>query len=154
MKIWHMEQYPIGDRRLPHHVYPPKLYTTDQLQAIAGVVSYKVDIDDVNAMKKRISRVKAERKMTTTDIFTLDQNTNKFEEKLEQLYEPVAKDVDSAFLVTDGSAYYDIEIDDDDWIRINVERGDLIIIPSGRNHRFTLTTQVFIYSFVQLFIYS
>ncbi|KAK6103625.1 ARD/ARD' family protein [Brugia pahangi] len=141
MKIWHMEQYPIGDRRLPHHVYPPKLYTTDQLQAIAGVVSYKVDIDDVNAMKKRISRVKAERKMTTTDIFTLDQNTNKFEEKLEQLYEPVAKDVDSAFLVTDGSAYYDIEIDDDDWIRINVERGDLIIIPSGRNHRFTLTTQ-------------
>ncbi|KAK6103626.1 ARD/ARD' family protein [Brugia pahangi] len=136
-----MEQYPIGDRRLPHHVYPPKLYTTDQLQAIAGVVSYKVDIDDVNAMKKRISRVKAERKMTTTDIFTLDQNTNKFEEKLEQLYEPVAKDVDSAFLVTDGSAYYDIEIDDDDWIRINVERGDLIIIPSGRNHRFTLTTQ-------------
>ncbi|VIO93668.1 Hypothetical 20.9 kDa protein in PLB1-HXT2 intergenic region, putative [Brugia malayi] len=141
MKIWHMEQYPIGDRRLPHHVYPPKLYTTDQLQAIAGVVSYKVDIDDANAMKKRISRVKAERKMTTTDIFTLDQNTNKFEEKLEQLYEPVAKDVDSAFLVTDGSAYYDIEIDDDDWIRINVERGDLIIIPSGRNYRFTLTTQ-------------
>ncbi|EJW82096.1 hypothetical protein WUBG_06993 [Wuchereria bancrofti] len=67
---------------------------------------------------------------------------------MEQLYEPVVKDIDSAFLVTDGSAYYDVEINDDDWIRINVERGDLIIIPSGCNYRFTLTTQVFICSFV------
>lgn len=50
--------------------------------------------------------------------------------------------MDSVFLILDGSAYYDIEIDDDDWIRINVERGDLIIIPQGRNYRFTLTPKV------------
>ncbi|OZC07545.1 ARD/ARD' family protein [Onchocerca flexuosa] len=101
----------------------------------------KVDIDDRNAMKKRISRIKAERKMSASDVLTLHENMNNFERKLEQFYEPVAKNVDSIFFIMDGSAYYDIEVDEDEWIRINVERGDLIIIPRGRNYRFTLTTQ-------------
>lgn len=61
---------------------------------------------------------------------------------MEQYFEPVESDVDSAFLVMDGSAYYDIEMDDSGWIRVNVERGDLIIIPRGHNYRFTLTPQV------------
>ncbi|VDM94323.1 unnamed protein product [Onchocerca ochengi] len=136
-----MERYPYGDRRLPHHIYPPKIYTNDQLQTLTGVISYAVDIDDRIAMKKRISRIKAERKMSTSDVLTLHENVNNFERKLEQFYEPVAKNVDSVFFIMDGSAYYDIEVDEDDWIRINVERGDLIIIPRGRNYRFTLTTQ-------------
>ncbi|CAG9531270.1 unnamed protein product, partial [Cercopithifilaria johnstoni] len=141
MKVWQMEQYPLGDRRLPHHIYPPKLYTPIQLQTLTGIVSYKIDIDDVNAMKKRISRVKAERKMNTSDIFTLHENIKDFEQKLEQLYKPITKDVDSIFLILNGSAYYDIEMKEEDWIRINVERGDLIIIPPGCNYRFTLTPQ-------------
>uniref|UniRef100_A0A0R3RM67 Uncharacterized protein n=1 Tax=Elaeophora elaphi TaxID=1147741 RepID=A0A0R3RM67_9BILA len=82
MKIWHMEQYPLGDRRLPHHVYPPKLYTSEQLQTLTGIISYKVDVDDANAMKKRISRVKADRKLTSSDIFTLHENMNEFEQKV------------------------------------------------------------------------
>ncbi|MCP9259047.1 hypothetical protein DINM_002027 [Dirofilaria immitis] len=118
MRSWQMERYPCGDRRLPHHIYPPKIYTNDQLQALT-----------------------AERKMSTSDILTLHENMNDFERKLEQFYEPVAKNVDSVFLVMDGSAYYDIEVDEDNWIRINVERGDLIIIPRGHNYRFTLTTE-------------
>ncbi|VDK72988.1 unnamed protein product [Gongylonema pulchrum] len=62
--------------------------------------------------------------------------------KLEQLYEPKRKNEDSVFLIMDGSAYYDVEVEEDDWIRICVERGDLIVIPRGRNHRFTLTPKV------------
>lgn len=37
-----MEPYPVGDRRLPHHVFPPKIFTPDQLQSMTGVISYKV----------------------------------------------------------------------------------------------------------------
>lgn len=70
---------------------------------------------------------------------------------MEQFYEPVAKDFDSVFLIMDGSAYYDVELGEEDWIRINVERGDLIIIPRGRSFRFTLTTQVLIVSFIHSF---
>lgn len=42
MQIWYMEPYPIGDRRMPHHLFPPKVISPDQLQQAAGVVSYKV----------------------------------------------------------------------------------------------------------------
>lgn len=136
-----MEPFPCGDRRLPHHIFPPKTFTPDQLQTLTGVVLYKVDIEDTNALKKRISRVKAERRVTASDIFTIDDHISDFEHKLEQFYEPITKNEDSVFLIMDGSAYYDVEVEEDDWIRINVERGDLIVIPSGRNHRFTLTPQ-------------
>ncbi|MFH4979936.1 hypothetical protein AB6A40_006645 [Gnathostoma spinigerum] len=139
MQIWHMEQYPCGDRRLPHHQFPPKMYTPDQLHSMTGVVTYKIDIDDANALKKRISRVKAERNISSTDVLTLNSQTLSLSQKLDDFYEPIARDGDTAYLVMDGSAYYDIEVEEDEWIRISMERGDCIVIPKGVSHRFTLT---------------
>ncbi|VDD95594.1 unnamed protein product [Enterobius vermicularis] len=142
MQIWHMEPYPCGDRRLPHHVFPPKTYTPDQLQTLTGVVHYKVDMDDTVAMKKRLSRVRIERDVTTSDIITINEHLADLSQKLEEFFEPVTKKEDAIFLLMEGGAYYDIELKEDDWIRIHLERGDLIVIPAGRTHRYTLTPTV------------
>lgn len=88
MQIWHMEQYPIGDRRLPHHVFPPKHITPDQLNQIVGVTYYKVDLDDTAATKKRLSRVRNERHFIQSDILTIDENVVDLNQLLEDLYEP------------------------------------------------------------------
>ena len=58
-----MESYAMGDRRLPHHVFPPKIIFADQLNKASGVLSYQVDLDDMAATKKRISRVRSERQV-------------------------------------------------------------------------------------------
>lgn len=49
---------------------------------------------------------------------------------------------DEIRLVLDGSGYFDIRDDRDQWVRIMVSRGDLITLPAGSYHRFTTDDKV------------
>ena len=50
---------------------------------------------------------------------------------------------DETRFVVDGSGYFDIrDPRNDKWIRIEVSKGDMISIPPGLYHRFTLDTKV------------
>lgn len=48
-------------------------------------------------------------------------------------------DEDEVRFVLDGAGVFEIRSRDDRWMKITVERGDLIVVPKDRYHRFYLT---------------
>ncbi|MDP2341663.1 MAG: cupin domain-containing protein [Deltaproteobacteria bacterium] len=46
---------------------------------------------------------------------------------------------DEVRFLLDGEGVFDIRANDERWMRIVVEAGDLIVVPKGKHHRFELT---------------
>ncbi|TMS33992.1 hypothetical protein L596_001665 [Steinernema carpocapsae] len=145
VQIWYMEAYPCGDPRLPHHMFPPKKITPDELTKRTGTLYWKLDTVDPVSLSKRIAILKMERSLNREDTYTLDgENTIDFAEKIAELFEESELEEDQARMILEGSAYYDVEDKDGKWVRILCEYGDFIIIPAGKCFRFTTTPKNFV----------
>ncbi|XP_078435942.1 rmlC-like cupins superfamily protein [Wolffia australiana] len=139
-----------GDQRLPHHKTPNEYVPLSQLSEI-GVMYWHIDPEgyERNPSLKEIRESRGYDYMDFLDL--CPEKVENYEEKLRNFFcEHLHADEEIRYCL-EGSGYFDVRGKDDRWIRIWIKAGDLIVLPSGIYHRFTLDTTNYI-KLMRLFI--
>jgi len=131
------------DQRLPHHC-EPKQYVSLEKLADLGVLYWHLDADKYET-DPALQQIREDRGYTYTDTITCspDKLPN-YEDKLKSFFEEHIHTDEEIRFCLEGSGYFDVRDSDDRWIRVWVKKGDLIVLPAGIYHRFTLDTSNYI----------
>ncbi|KAB0804377.1 hypothetical protein PPYR_01347 [Photinus pyralis] len=143
VRAWYMSN-DVEDQRLENHLTPQKMVSLDEVKRLTGVEYFGINLNTYQT-DGVLDNIKKERGYTYEDELVCSKEClQNYEEKLKIFFaEHLHTDEEIRFVV-EGSGYFDVRDKNDEWIRIEVKPGDLIILPSGIYHRFTLDTTNFI----------
>ncbi|XP_047494458.1 1,2-dihydroxy-3-keto-5-methylthiopentene dioxygenase-like isoform X1 [Penaeus chinensis] len=141
VNAWYMDSSD-EDKRNEHHLSPPEYVTLEKLRADTGVLYWKLDEKN---FEPELEKIKSSRGYTYSDVIQVSpEKLPNYDEKLKNFYEEHIHTDEEIRFVLEGSGYFDIRDKKDKWIRIEVTAGDLLILPAGIYHRFTLDTKNYI----------
>lgn len=139
MKVYYHDAQDNEDKRLPHNQGVP--VSNEELKAFGVLAFHFDDPEDVD-------KLAAERNYVSRDVVTISPTSFGSEEvynsKLKSFYEEHIHEDEEIRYILDGAGYFDVRDKNDKWIRAYLEKGDLMILPAGIYHRFTLTTDDYI----------
>ncbi|XP_014679085.1 PREDICTED: 1,2-dihydroxy-3-keto-5-methylthiopentene dioxygenase 3-like [Priapulus caudatus] len=94
----------------------------------------------------KIKKLREEKGYCYEDEVTLSKKTlgDKYEPLLETFYKEHIHENDEIRYVQDGSGYFDIRDKNDQWIRLEVTKGCMLIEPAGLYHRFSMDSKDYI----------
>ena len=118
---------------------PDSAVTPDTLAA-RGVLSWSVPADDASRAEL-IERVKRDHGYVAEDFVELEAEMPNLDEICAKFDEEHFHTEDEVRYVVAGAGVFDVRDGDDEWIRIEVTPGDMIVIPARMYHRFYLTDE-------------
>jgi 1,2-dihydroxy-3-keto-5-methylthiopentene dioxygenase len=102
----------------------------------AGVHYERLPLDDYQGA---LERLKAARGYVTQDIVELHPETPNLQAVCDKFKPEHLHRDDEVRFVLEGEGIFDIRAQDGRWMRVEVEAGDLIVVPADLYHRFFLT---------------
>ncbi|KAF1375183.1 hypothetical protein PFLUV_G00236860 [Perca fluviatilis] len=136
LEAWYMDSSE-EDQRKPHRLYPNRPVSLDDLRKL-GVFHWKLNAD-IYETDPELEQIRKDQGYSYMDIISIHKDTlPNYEEKLKMFFEEHLHLDDEIRYILDGHAYFDVRDKEDRWIRIAMSKGDLITLPAGIYHRFTL----------------
>ena len=116
--------------------HPEKLVTLEELEKSIGVLYTYIDHRDYEGRIQEIceERGYAHRSM----VYLFKEKTSNIDELLPKFFEEHIHEFEEIRYIVDGTGIFDVRDKNDVWIRVMVEAGDLLVLPAGIYHRFTL----------------
>jgi 1,2-dihydroxy-3-keto-5-methylthiopentene dioxygenase len=109
----------------------------DELSRV-GVLHERFDVERAD-FQPALDRLAAERGYVEQDIVELRPDTENLDQICAKFADEHLHTDDEVRLVLDGEGIFDIRSAADRWLRVTVDRGDLIVVPANLHHRFFLT---------------
>ncbi|KAF3911045.1 hypothetical protein AA313_de0203492 [Arthrobotrys entomopaga] len=134
MKIYYYDSLP-GDQRLPH--ISPEPVPETLLSDLAVIAGHYPSVDSVDEIAQK-------RSYKNRDVITVSPTAmgDVYESKVKMFFDEHIHEDEEIRYILDGSGFFDVRAgkpgsDDERWVRLAMEAGDLIILPAGIYHRFT-----------------
>lgn len=102
-----------------------------------GVIARQFPIDSAS-YRCLVDDLKSERGYVAEDEVVLMPDTPGLEQLAEKFFTEHSHAEDEVRFVLSGSGVFDVRSKDDRFMRIEMEAGDVLVVPKGRNHRFKL----------------
>ena len=123
-----------GDQREPHD--SGRSVNPEYLAKLGVVYHHVPELSGVDA-------IATDRHYKNRDEITISPTKmgDVYEEKVKMFFNEHLHEDEEIRYILDGAGFFDVRSEQDDWVRIRLEKGDLIILPSGIYHRFTTDMQ-------------
>lgn len=118
-----------GDQRFPHEGRPVEVEALSRI----GVLYYHLpSLDQVNALA-------SERGYKNRDEVKVSPEAmgDVYEAKVKMFFDEHLHEDEEIRYIRGGKGFFDVRSKDDEWVRVQLEKDDLLILPAGIYHRFT-----------------
>ncbi|EJD00525.1 1,2-dihydroxy-3-keto-5-methylthiopentene dioxygenase [Fomitiporia mediterranea MF3/22] len=138
MRAYYYDNIP-GDQRLPHD--SGESVSQDTLTSL-GVLYWQIPLlGDGEVDEEKIDEVAREREYKNRDVINVTKEGlgEAYEGKLKMFFAEHMHEDEEIRYVKAGSGFFDVrELSTDRWIRVHLTPGDLLVLPAGIYHRFTV----------------
>ncbi|KAJ5438886.1 uncharacterized protein N7458_009884 [Penicillium daleae] len=136
MKAYWYDNTP-GDQREPHD--SGRAVSEDKLASLGVLYHNCPSVEGVDAIAK-------ERGYKNRDTICVSPQSmgDVYEDKVKMFFAEHLHEDEEIRYILDGEGYFDVRGEEDEWIRIELAKDDLIILPAGIYHRFTTNEQNYI----------